>query len=322
MSSFVKHRGTTVYRELDVDTLPALIEQRGSKILGTLGVFFGVSFTVLPLVAVGMGVAEEGWTRELAITLAMFVLPLGLFAAILVWGINQFMMRTTTELDGHEVRWEWRTWRGTRARAEPLEAFAGIQSVHRFQSEDGDLWELLLQHPEPALSILLYRANRPDGLNERWRIYCQVFRQTALESLAPGHTLAVPVEDVGRPLLDVIREGSAVVPEPGPVPDGVVVEPAADGLEVHIRGRLACVVGAAGVRAPSGRGQTVEAGDIVAVTVDQEHMLRPRFALTVRYQRPLADGSLMHFSLPLVRKAPLDLAVWIQRRVLRTLAGL
>lgn len=42
---------------------------------------------------------------------------------------------------------------------------------------------------------------------------------------------------------------------------------------------------------------------------------------TVRYQRPLSDGSIMNFSLPLMRKAPLDLAVWVQRFVLRRLAG-
>ncbi|MDO8834174.1 MAG: hypothetical protein Q7V01_01190, partial [Vicinamibacterales bacterium] len=209
MSSFVKQRGTTVYRELDIDTFPAVIEQRGSKILGTLGVFFGVSFTVLPLVAVGMGIAEEGWSREMILTLVGFALPFGLFSAVLIWGINQFVMRTTTALDGHEVRWEWRTWRGTRARAEPLAAFAGVRSDRRFRSEDGDLWELLLQHPDPAASVLLYSANRPAGLEERWRRYCQVFRQAALESLAPGQTLAIPLEDIGRPLLDVIREGGA-----------------------------------------------------------------------------------------------------------------
>jgi hypothetical protein len=321
MSSFVTHPGTTVYRELDVDTFPASIELRGSKILGTLGVFFGVSFSVLPLVAVGLGIAEEGWSREMIVALAMFVLPFGLFTAVLVWGINQFMMRTTTSLDGHEVRWVRRTWRGTRERTEPLSAFSGIQSVHRFQSEDGDLWELLLQHPDPSLSVLLYRANRPAGLVERWRRYCQVFRQAALESLAPGHTLALPLEDLGRPLLDVLREGGASVPEPGPVPDGVAVEPAADGVAVHIRGRLAFVVGEAGVRVERGRGQTVGVGDIAAVTVDQEHMIRRRFALTVRYRRPLSNGGVLNLSLPLVRKAPLDLLVWVQRFVLRTLAG-
>lgn len=321
MSSFVKQRGTTVYRELDVDTFPAVIEVRGSKILGTLGVFFGLSFTVLPLVAVGMGIAEEGWSREIIVALAMFVLPFGLFTAVLVWGLNQFMMRTTTSLDGHEVCWQWRTWRGSRERTEPLSAFSGIQSVHRFESEDGDLWELLLQHPDPSLAVLLYRANRPAGLVERWRLYCQVFRQAALESLAPGHTLAIPLEDIGRPLLDVIREGGVSVPDPGPVPDGVVAEPGPDGTAVYFRGRLAFVVGDAGVRAGGGRGQTVAVGDIVSVTVEQEHMIRRRFALTVRYRRPLSYESVLNLSCPLVRKAPLDLAVWVQRFVLRRLAG-
>ena len=151
MSHFAPQPGMTIDRELDVDTFPARLEQRGSRILGGLAMFFGASFSLLPVAGLVMAVAEEGWTGEVLAGLAMFAVPFGLFAALLVWGYDQWVQRSIVSLDGQSARYEWRTWRGSRGHTEPLTNFRGIRALHRSDSDDGDSYELLLEHPDPAL---------------------------------------------------------------------------------------------------------------------------------------------------------------------------
>ena len=154
--------------------------------------FFGASFSMLPVAGLVMAVAEEGWTGEVLAAVAMFAVPFGLFAALLVWGYDQWVQRTTISFDGQSARYEWRTWRGCRGHTEALKSFLGIRAIHRSDSDDGDSYELLLEHPDPALSVLLYRANRLAGRAERWRRYCQVFGVRAIEALSPSETIPPP----------------------------------------------------------------------------------------------------------------------------------
>jgi succinate dehydrogenase flavin-adding protein (antitoxin of CptAB toxin-antitoxin module) len=183
VSPFEKPPGTTIYCQVDVDVLPTRIERRGSKILGGLAMSFALAFTSLPAIALAKAVAVGEWNQDVLLGLAWFAIPLPLFVALFLWGYNQWVEVSTVELDGREVRWYWRTWRGTREKTETLAAFGGIRAKTRRRSGDGQIWELLLEHPDPALTVLLYQANRPAGVEERQQRYGEVFHAPPLGGL-------------------------------------------------------------------------------------------------------------------------------------------
>ncbi|MDO8835707.1 MAG: hypothetical protein Q7V01_08920 [Vicinamibacterales bacterium] len=324
MSPFQTHRGVTILRQVEVDIFPARIEERGLKILAVLAMFFGLSFGGLPLVAIIMAAFQEGVSADLLGAL-LFTVPLvGLFGWMTVYGFDQWVQRTIVELDGGEVRWEWRTWRGTRRRTEPLAGFTGVRSERRFDSDDGDLWEVWLQHPEPVLTVLLYRANRETGFTERWQRYCQVFGLPALESLGLGGTVVRPTEDLDLSLTSLAREGRAAIPDPGPAPPGVEITSESGRTVLRLPHNPDLVFGLDHIELPRPRvrsaGATVTHDQVVSATVEREPMTFNGHVLVLRHRTALPNGMALNLKDTLARKLPVSTLVWVQRYVLRAIA--
>jgi hypothetical protein len=99
--------------QLNVELLPVRIVQRGALILASLAVFFGASFTILPIAALFKAVAEEGWSRDATQAVFWSLIPCTLFLALMLWGLNQFVFQLTILLDAQRVRWQKRTLLGT-----------------------------------------------------------------------------------------------------------------------------------------------------------------------------------------------------------------
>jgi hypothetical protein len=177
-------RATEVEIALNVDTLPATLESRGSKVLGALAMFFGAVFPVLLVAAIVKGVLEEleagraplagEVTGEMVAAMVQFVFLLGVFVPLFVYGYGEWVRRTVITIDRHEVRYEWRTWRGTARRVELLMRFSGISQRTQSDSDTGDTYELVLEHREAALHVVVYRADHWEGRAERLQRYCQV----------------------------------------------------------------------------------------------------------------------------------------------------
>lgn len=166
--------GSWVSRDLDVEHLPARVEDRGIAVLGLIAMGFGGIFAVLPLGAALWAVATEGWSGDIGVGLAMFALPCALFVALAVWGWNEYVRRTSWTIDRLSVHYEWRTWRGAHAANVPLAHFAGLRLVDTSDSDTGDEYEIVLEHPDKALSVVLYRASDWRGRSARQRRYHEV----------------------------------------------------------------------------------------------------------------------------------------------------
>jgi hypothetical protein len=163
-----------VSRDLDVEHLPARLEEHGIKVLGVLAMGFGGVFAVLPIGAVAWALVTEGWSDDLGVGLAMFLLPMALFVALCVWGYGEYVRCTTCTVDRFAVSYEWRTRRGTRTRNEPLTQFEGLRLVDKSDSDTGDEFEIVLEHRDPALNVVLYHATDWVGRAGRRRRYHEV----------------------------------------------------------------------------------------------------------------------------------------------------
>ena len=321
-------RGTTVYKDVDVDTFPARLDTRGSKILGGLAVLIGGGFASMPLIAAGKALATEGWSRDMTEAMVWFALPFALFLWLALWGVNQWLSRLTVLMDRSEVRWVRRSLRGIREEAEPLGAYDGIRRQDRFDSDDGQLWELLLQHPDPAKTVLLYQANRYAGLTGRWRAFCQAFQLRPVDCLAPDEPIVLAVEDLGRSIIDLVRDGRVVVPDPGPVPPPDVGVTSDDRGEPVVTLRDGSVVRADvdGLRLGSDGRTVLRAGVIDAITIEPGVRPLPKPVLRVAYRRTFeTEGQApdtMLLSVDVASRVSLPALRWVQRWVLRRLAGL
>jgi hypothetical protein len=324
MSPFPRHEGVSIERQVEVDVFPALIEERGSKIVGGLAMFFGLSFGGLPVVALVVALVEEGWSRDI-LTALLYALPIvALFGWMTLYGVDQWMQRTRVELDGHEVRWERRRLRGTGRHSERLSSFSGIRADRWTDSDVGDRWELWLQHPTPDLSILLYRANRETGRTDRWRRYCEVFGVPPIESLGLGGTVVRPMDDWDRPFAALARHGRAVVPDPGPAPADVAVVEHADETVLRLPGNPDLTIGPRHIVLPGTAiretGTTVAFADVVSATVEREPATFRGHVLLLHYRKALPDGTPINLSATLARKLPVPTLVWAQRFVLQAVA--
>ena len=161
-------------RDLDVEHLPARLEEHGIKVLGVLAMGFGGVFAVPADWGGRLGARDGGLVRDLGVGLAMFVLPMALFVALCVWGYGEYVLRTIYTVDRFAVKYEWCTRRGTRTRNEPLAHFDGLRLVDKSDSDTGDEYEIVLEHRDPALNVVLYRADDWVGRAARRRRYHEV----------------------------------------------------------------------------------------------------------------------------------------------------
>jgi hypothetical protein len=331
MSPATTEPQTTVSVEADVSMLPARTETRGSRILGSLAAFFGGSFAILPVVGLVVAVREEGLSRDAVEAIAWFVIPFGLFLALLLWGINQFVHRVTIEIDRQEVRWRVRSLRGTREMVEPLAGFDGIQSLDRWDSDLGARYDLQLQHQDPSKNVLLYRADRPAGFVDKWKRYCRVFGTRPVEYLSPGEPVFREIDDIGRPLLALVREGKVSIPAPGKPPDRIEVDQRSPQAVIRIAKGLVAkgrtlTVSEEGLRIGSAHPLVIPAEALVAITIEPG-LPRPRkpwlkLAYRLRVTPTGTAPELLSLWTLLADGMPLESLQWLQRYLLRRLAGI
>lgn len=331
MSPATTEPKTAVSVEMDVSMLPARTETRGSRILGSLAVFFGGSFAILPVVGLVVAVGEEGWSRDAVEAIAWFVIPFGLFFALLLWGINQFVHRVTIEIDRQEVRWHVRSLRGTREMVEPLAGFDGIQGLDRWDSDLGAQYDLRLQHRDSSKNVLLYRADRPAAFVDTWKRYCRAFGVRPVEYLSPGDPVFRETDEIGRPILALVREGQISIPAPGDTPERIEVEQRSPHTVIRIakglvtKGRT-LTVSEEGLRIGSAHPLVIPAADVVAVTIEPG-LPRPRKPwLKLAYLLHVTPTGTAPKLLPLWTSLtdgmPLESLQWLQRYLLRRLAGI
>jgi hypothetical protein len=311
--------------QLNVDLLPACIVQRGSLILASLAVFFGASFTILPIAALFKAVAEEGWSRDATQAVFWFLVPCALSLTLLLWGLNQFAFQLTILLDAQRVRWRKRTLLGTTEAVEPLTGFQGICGQIRHDSDEGTFYELLLRHQEPGKNVLLYQANEPEQLHDFWKRYCRVFHVKPVEFLAPTEPFSREIEDLGRSLISLIQEGRLVLPNPGQPPPNIMVEQTPEHALIHIAKKKSLLVSKEELRLGLNGGISIPVNMVDSITIEPLRPLSTKPWLKLVFRKKISteplDPETFSISLPLVEGLSLESLQWIQRFVLRSLAG-
>jgi hypothetical protein len=311
--------------QLNVDLLPARIVQRGAYVLASLAVFFGASFTILPIVALFNAVAEEGWSRDATQAVFWFLIPCALFLVLLLWGLNQFVFQLTILLDTQSVRWQKRTLLGTAEVVEPFSNFQGICGQTRHDSDEGTFYELLLRHREDGKTVLIYQADSPKDLYDRWNRYCRVFRVRPVEFLAPNEPFSREIEDLGRSLISLIREGKLVLPNPGQPPPNIVVDQTPDHTAIHIAKRKSLLVNKEELRLVIDGGLSIPVDMVDSITIEQPRPFSTKPWLKLVFSKQVSTEMLepktFSLSLSLVEGLPLESLRWLQRFVLRSLAG-
>ena len=311
--------------QLNVDLLPARIEKRGSLVLAGLAVFFGASFTLLPIAALFKAIAEEGWSRDATQAVFWFLIPCALFIALLLWGLNQFVFQLTILLDSQKVRWRERTLRGTAEVVEPLAGFQGIGGQTRHDSDEGTFYELLLRHREAEKTVILYQADSPKDLYDHWKRYCRVFRVKPVEFLAPTEPFSREIEDLGRSLISLIQEGRLVLPNPGQPPPNIVVEQTIEHAIIHIAKKKSLLVNKDELRLGLNGGISIPVDMVNSINIEPPRPLSTKPWLKLVFSKQISTETLepktFSLSLSLVEGLPLESLQWLQRFVLRSLAG-
>ena len=205
-------RARTVFAEIRIDAFPVVVTKRGSRVLGSLAVFFGGSFTVFPVIGLIMA-AREPIDQDFYVAAGAFGVVFLLFLALALWGVNQFVSREILTIDSSSVGWQRRSLFRTREHVEPLGAFEGVIYRRDWNSEDGSTSHLELLHRDPASTVTLYRANRDYDIPEKWRRYCEALSVPAIQRLSPDRTVTRPVDSLDETLVTLVRDGRLVLPE-------------------------------------------------------------------------------------------------------------
>jgi hypothetical protein len=213
--------------EIKLDAMPVKLIYSGSKILGTLGVFFGGSFVFLPLAAILINLREPDFAWEAA---HLFILvPLAFFLPILIWGLGEFAYRKVITIDSSSVSWSLRSLKQSTSFSLPLKDFEGICYVPDIYFLDGDsscaAHALVLYHRDKDKRVRLLISREKDEIIRPWRHYAEVLRLRAIEEINPNFLMPREVDELERSMMDVLRSGIVRLPifsaEP---PEGLVLE--------------------------------------------------------------------------------------------------
>jgi len=227
-----KYRDFSDIPEIDLDMMPVAVEYRGIRALGILSLFLGVTFGILPLIAVAGALAEKEMTAAAAI--GVIALCLAVFTPLIIYGLKQLRLRMTVTLDSAAVFWEDRRLGRMRASSEPIRNFAGVRRYVIEHPTAGRYHVLKLEHPNPAKSVPLSTSRDEKNLAERWSRYCRRLRLPAIENLNSEFRFERSPDDLGLTVADLVRAGKLKLParttEP---PAGAQRE--IDGLETIFR---------------------------------------------------------------------------------------
>jgi hypothetical protein len=144
--------------------------------------------------------------------------------------------------------------------------------------------------------------------------------------LAPAQFFSRDVEDLGRPLITVIRDGKLAIPVPGATPDHVAMESAAGRLVIRVEKGKTFTVGGGVLRIGSGDDMVIPADMVDAITIETTAPPSRAPWLKLAYRLPVAlagaEPRALHISTQLAAGLPLASLQWLQRFLLRGLAGL
>ncbi|MGD9974049.1 MAG: hypothetical protein AB7S77_13395 [Desulfatirhabdiaceae bacterium] len=320
--------------QFDFDRLPAsaMTGRAIHTILGSLASFFGGVPVICFLVALIQIMHEEkaiifspglwSWSWEVMVGIIGGILIFALFFALLIWGLNEILFRVKITIDNHEVRWSIRTIRGAKERAEPLSNYTGIRAF-KSSGEDTE-YGLFLQHQENSKTVLLYKAGQFTGLFDQWKKCCRALNLPSIEHLSQVEYIFRDVNDIGRPIVALIQEGSLSLPDPGDRPNDIQVDETQDQVVVYLKKKKNILkISGPELRVGLDDRWVFHKDSVYSITIHPGVPLASKAILKLTFFEHLPNGRSSKdclLDIKLVEGIPIELLQWVQRFVLLRLA--
>ncbi len=202
---------SVVNRKIDLASLPAVYQSRGSRGMGFFLVIFALIWGGIPgLIFIGM-ISSGEYDPAMLFILLFPVIGIG----ILLFGLYNLTFRETIRIDATNVTRESQSIFGYKYWTEPLQRYPGVlqRTERRSGGKNSSSYTLHiveLHHEEKKKRIILYESRSPNGFRKIWEDYCRQLNKPALEG-GKGNMVSRAVEDLDKSVRDLAREGKLEV---------------------------------------------------------------------------------------------------------------
>ena len=222
--------------QADIGRLPAVIENRPSRVAGLVVLVFGAIFTAIPLTSLVYGI-RKGEFDAIIIALLFFVLVGGLVLSLGLYLFTSYG-RVTISLD--EVHSLHKSIFGKKEWREPLANYQGL--LHRSETRSGSrnsssytVYVIWLWHERFSRSIQLAESRVERGMREAWESMCRHLNLPALQ-MDGERILERSPDDLDKSVAELASEGKLDLRSdlPSPAPPTLDVRESARGIEIVI----------------------------------------------------------------------------------------
>ena len=205
---FGKSIGRMGLYEVDVSTLPVVHKDKRSLGTGIFLMVFALLWGGLPTLFLIRTILSGDFEPGMLFVLLFSIIGLALF----VFGLKLVTTRRVIEISEETVHFTQRSLFGTKSWEEPLKNFKGVWSHSVYYSGGKNssgytAYKLELLHPDRKKRLRLYESRSPEGLRARQQNYCRKLQLPALEGDDEASLTVREVEDLGKSVGELAREG-------------------------------------------------------------------------------------------------------------------
>ena len=215
------------HEEFPMDSRPATMTRRGSKVMGLFLMGFAAIWGGFPSVMLLNSLQEFDQKPELLVMLLFPVIGTGLA----LFGLHMLLWRKAITIDKYFVSVEESGLKGARQWQEMLQSYRGVRSrTRRVRRKNSSytLYLIELLHDDADKTVLLYKSRNDRNWRGKWEAYARWLKLPALEEGLQG-LVARDVEDLDKSVAELIEEGKVEV-------DYEALKQKAEGLAVDIEG--------------------------------------------------------------------------------------
>jgi len=196
----------------NLDTLPATRIDTGSRTIGIFLIAFSLLWGGFPTLAFIHGLRTGPFRPEMLFTLIFTVIG----SLILLMGLKLMTSRSEVTITSNSVSLNKRSIFGRTAWTIPLTDYQGVLSRTEHHSGGKNrasytLYIVDLHHQNPRHTIRIYQSRREDDLRAEWERASRALSLPALQKDGAGDIVKRDVQDLDRPVRDLVREGRVPV---------------------------------------------------------------------------------------------------------------
>ncbi len=219
---------------IDLDSLPAEKEIKGTKTLGCFMVGFATLWGGIPT-AVLIGSLFSGKFEPAMLMILIFTV---VGAVLFLVGLNQFFIKGTIKIGAEEISYFRKTLFKRAEWTEPVSSYKGV--LYRSEYHSGGknhssytLYIVELLHEEKEKTVQLFSSRSDGEVRKYWEDGARMLGKPALEKDGSGF-IERDVEDLDKSVKELVQEKKIKVDfDPRSTPP--------DGLSVEVKDGLMCI---------------------------------------------------------------------------------